>query len=315
MTSLIEEMMDEYLALKEAAGRSSKTLRWYTYHLSYFHTWCEEHQITTPAQVVTAQKLLQAFNECHLTNPTSRHGYMQVVRGFLNWCALDASLGIRELVLRSLKIPKGQEEDVPILSKDHIKKLYKACEKSPNPIRDECMVKMLLDTGVRLKELVYDSSTNEKSGVKLEDVYLKTRKWNAASSYIVVHGKGRRDRSINIGAATEAAVRRYLRTERGRPEHDFLFASRLGPLSARMVEHRIKELGEQAGIPNLHPHLFRHTFAVNALLSGVPELILMQILGHSSLAATRIYVRAAQNRGAKDKVPSLVDQSYSKALP
>lgn len=308
--SLIDDTIDEYLSTKGLELRA-KTMKWYTYHLGTLSDWCKENRISEPRELVTPQMLRRVNDEVHFENPTSRHGYMQVVRGFLNWCSTDEDLKIKELTLRRFRLPKVEEEDVEVFSDAEVKKLFKAAAQSVNPVRDAAIIQLLLDTGIRIAELMYDSTRpQERTGLLLSDVYLKKR-GSAESSYIVVMGKGRKERSINIGVRAELALREYLRKERGRPNCTHLFVSRRNePLGIRWTESLLKSLGEKAGIKDVHPHRFRHTFAVNALLSGVPELLLMRIMGHESLAATKIYVRAVSKLQARNAVPSTVDRIF-----
>ena len=66
---------------------------------------------------------------------------------------------------------------------------------------------------------------------------------------------------------------------------------RLFPISRIWVYRILQEAGEKAGIEKdrRHPHVFRHGFAVNAVLSGVPPLVLRGWLGHVSIDSTLVY--------------------------
>ena len=57
----------------------------------------------------------------------------------------------------------------------------------------------------------------------------------------------------------------------------------------------IKRLGVRAGVPRLHPHLFRHTFAVRYLMNGGDIMTLKLILGHVDLSTTEMYLHLAQS--------------------
>ena len=59
--------------------------------------------------------------------------------------------------------------------------------------------------------------------------------------------------------------------------------------------HFIKRAGEGVGIPRLHPHLFRHTFAVKYLMLGGDLMTLRLILGHSDISVTQLYLHLAQS--------------------
>ena len=83
-------------------------------------------------------------------------------------------------------------------------------------------------------------------------------------------------------------------------------AERLFPISRIRVYQILQRAGEKAGIEKdrRHPHVFRHGFAVNAVLSGVPPLVLRRWLGHASIDSTLIYteVLAQDTKGYLDKM-------------
>lgn len=306
----IDELIDEYLASKSLEC-AQKTMRWYTYHLNTLGRWCSTNAVSEARVLVTPQVLARVYREVHLTNENSLHGYMQVVRGFLRWCAGDEELRIKDAHIRRIRLKQPKEEDIQILSPQEIKNLLKTCEQNPYPLRDAALFRVMLDTGVRLSELVYDSSAEYASGLRTGNLHL-SRRGRRGEGFIVVRGKGNKERSVNLGMQSEVCLRGYLNRGRGRDESDYVFLSRTGaPLGARMVEQLCSDLGGKIGRPDLHPHLFRHTFAVNALLSGTPELLLCRILGHESLAATRKYVRAVSMLQARGAVRSLVDRTNS----
>jgi site-specific recombinase XerD len=97
---------------------------------------------------------------------------------------------------------------------------------------------------------------------------------------------------------------RYLEQARPEPvnpaeERVFLTAAGL-PISKDSVEKIIQRLAKRTGITRLHPHLFRHTFAIRYLVNGGDVFTLQKILGHASLDMTRKYVTLA-NADVKEK--------------
>jgi site-specific recombinase XerD len=107
-----------------------------------------------------------------------------------------------------------------------------------------------------------------------------------------------------MGLTARRAVIRY--KEHVRPEpvrllEDRLFLTVAGdPISRDSVSRIIERLARRAGIPRLHPHLMRHTFAVRYLTNGGDVFTLPKILGHSTLEMTRRYVTLASG-DVKDK--------------
>jgi integrase/recombinase XerD len=68
----------------------------------------------------------------------------------------------------------------------------------------------------------------------------------------------------------------------------------LRPLTRQHLRKLVSRLGERAGVKKVHPHRFRHTFAINYLRNGGGEFTLCALLGHTDLEMTRRYARIAQ---------------------
>lgn len=110
------------------------------------------------------------------------------------------------------------------------------------------------------------------------DIDLKTRR-------IRVWGKGNKERYIPISARTASLVFKTLVT--ADTEQPF-------GLTRTRLAHMLQEIGKRAGIPKVHPHRFRHTFAVYYLRNGGDVFSLQAILGHSSMEMVKRYVSLAQ---------------------
>jgi len=148
--------------------------------------------------------------------------------------------------------------------------------------RQYTIVLLLLDTGIRASELC---------GLTLDNTDID-------NGTIKVMGKGRKERIVPFASGTKKALLRYVTTWRPEPAYegiDNLFLSIRGtPLSYNGLRHVITRIGHRAGIPRLHPHLFRHTFAVKYLINGGDVMTLRLILGHATLEVTRTYVHLAE---------------------
>ena len=140
----------------------------------------------------------------------------------------------------------------------------------------------MLDCGLRVSELC---------GLKVEDAHLD-------QGYLKVLGKGNKERLVPIGKSCEASLRRWrdrFRMEFEVVERPFMFLAANGkPLTIASLEKTVKRAASYAGIPRIHCHLLRHTFATNYLVRGVGDpLRLQQMLGHTSLEMVRRYVAIA----------------------
>jgi site-specific recombinase XerD len=298
------DAIDEYLGSKQNS-LTHKSFTWYTQRLTAFEAWCRSRKLTDLTQI-TAPHVQQFIQTVPSTNTYTRHGYVQVVKGFLNWCSQDEEMGVRERVVRRIELPKIEVSEVEIFTDGEIMKLFRACERMPYPHRAKAIVHLLLDTGLRASEICYDGTRpEEQTGLRMEHLVMGS----SEDSYVWVMGKGRKSRTVGLGNETRMALKRYLHRERGRCECEYVFLSRRDePLSVRMLEQFVKDLGGESGLENCYPHRFRHTFAVNQLMQGTSDLVLMRLMGHTSLEATKVYTRAMTQLQARKASFSVVDR-------
>ncbi len=226
--------------------------------------------------------------------------YGRVIKVFLRWVSgYEEYAGcIKPSTLRSLAVPKLEQKTKPTLTVDEIARLYVACKKehaTQLAARDTAILSVLLDTGVRASELC---------GLVLKHVHLHPQ-----DSYIMVLGKGRKEREVGLGTRARIDLHRYIRQYRkyARPD-DAVFLSRYGePLTRNGLDqilYRLKEWGDvktEGGA-----HLFRHTYATMYLTSGGDVYKLSRLMGHNNVTTTEGYVRSMAQRDAR-KGSSVLD--------
>ncbi|HXT00337.1 MAG TPA: tyrosine-type recombinase/integrase [Elusimicrobiota bacterium] len=148
-------------------------------------------------------------------------------------------------------------------------------------LRDRAMMMLMLDSGLRISELL-----------SLEAGRVDWLNCNA-----IVMGKGRKERSVPFSAKTAQALLEYAQSRSNSPiKSDRLFLGKTGkPICRSKARKLILRYGRAAGIEGvrLSPHTLRHTFAVLYIRNGGDSFSLQEILGHSSLEMTRRYVNLA----------------------
>lgn len=135
---------------------------------------------------------------------------------------------------------------------------------------NRAMILFLLDTGVRVGELV--TALKEKLDIKVGSVK--------------VIGRDNKERVVYFSPTTAMALWKYSQSH----ESSFLFGTELGrKLDRNNVAHALPRLCQRAGVPVYSPHAFRHTFAVNYLRNYPNIYALQQMLGLSSLDVVKRY--------------------------
>lgn len=146
--------------------------------------------------------------------------------------------------------------------------------------RDRAIILVLLDTGIRASELVG----------------LEVRDFDQSHGRLTIrHGKGDKSRNVWLGDTARAGLWKYLASRSDARPTAPLFCTRRGrALDRTNLGHMLQRAGQRAGVAGVHPHRFRHTFAINYLRNGGDVLHLQAVLGHETMDTVRNYVRLAQ---------------------
>ena len=178
------------------------------------------------------------------------------------------------------KLPKTINEDL-------ITQLIQApSSDSAQGLRDRAMLEMLYATGLRVSELIKLSF----SQVRMDP------------GFLIILGKGRKERLIPLGSQAKRHLQQYLdqgRAELQKVATDAVFLSRFGRAMTRQAFWQIvKKYALHIGIsPKLvSPHVLRHSFATHLLNHGADLRAIQMMLGHSDLSTTQIYTEVARER-------------------
>lgn len=166
-------------------------------------------------------------------------------------------------------------------------------------LRDYCLVLLMVDTGLRVGELVQ---------LFWSDVLMDGRPLNFLRVRAAI-AKTHAERTLPLSRRLRDALLQYGRESwPGNTSLDhWLFPSPRHPeahLSVRMVQTIVQAAGAMAGIPKLHPHALRHTFATQ-LMRVCSTRIVQTLLGHANLSSTQVYTHpdAEDLQKAIDSLP------------
>lgn len=306
-TLSISKAIDGFLKFKVAEGLSQRTVDSYEYYLNQWMNYIGDQDV---AKIISSDLTNYLAwmrteykpkrwngNEDPLSAKSLRNVYI-ALRAFYTWLNKEFNL---PNPAKEITPPKFPQHVIQTFSKEDIEKLIKACIYSreaqteqrhkfvmrrPSANRDQAIVLTLLDTGLRATELC---------SLTVEDVDLKTGKVN------VRHGvgggaKGGKGRVTYLGKVARKAVWRYLATREdgSDPKAPLFISAGDRPFNRDSLRILIRRLGERAQITHVHPHKFRHTFAITYLRSGGDVFTLQSLLGHGSLDMVRHYAQIAE---------------------
>lgn len=264
----LQEAYTDFILSRQAMLCKASTLRFYSFTAGRFVSWLEANGIISVEEVTSRniRAYLSQLAEKRLSD-SYVNGHARAIKTFVRFLQFENY--IEEAP--TFQMPSIAKKRLPVLSASQLRRFLEACHTD----RDKALVMLMVDTGVRQKEL---------SLLNWEDVNIKNGLVN------INRGKGGKYRSVVIGAKTRRALVKYRRTIDHQP-HKPLFQTKQGNhFSFPGLRSCLLRISKRAGI-HVSPHILRRTFATLSLRSGMNPLHLQGLLGHSSLEMTRRYVQ------------------------
>jgi len=296
VTEPLEPLAASFARHLRAAGKAPRTIKLYGDSVRFFSDWLAVHGREPTLDELTRSAITGWLADMAVTSqPNTVASRLRAMRRFCKWLVAEGLLEVAPT--DGIEQPVPPDKPVPILTDEEITALLKACTVPQGKAttydqvifsgrRDEVILRLLLDTGVRVSEL---------AGLTVTDVDL-----SPGLAYVM--GKGSRPRAVSFGAKTAQALDRYLRL-RARHPHAYsprLLLSQRGPLSVDGVRDMLNARAAQAGLTGVHPHRFRHTFAHRWLAGGGQERDLKILAGWSSDAMLSRYAASTAVQRAQD---------------
>lgn len=277
MESDLPEKIEKYLSCGQLDGMSPETLKNYRYHLVRFANYIQKR-----SSVITTQDIRQYLSnivESRKIKNSTLEGEKSILKSFFSW--LEDEEYIVKSPAKKIKPTRCIRKVRDSLSVEELELMRDACQ-SP---RQRCLLELFYSTGMRLAELCQ---------VNVDDL-------NWQNNSIKIIGKGNKERIVYFSDKSRIYIKKYLNV-RGVFDSSALFITSKSPhkrMGRRSIEIEINKISDNAKLDkHVFPHLLRHSFATQGSRSGMSLTSLHQLLGHSRLDTTLIYVDADQETAA-----------------
>lgn len=278
MDTFEEHLQDYLLMLTIEKGLSTNTIDGYRLDLRQFGNWLKQEGEDLSKMDQLTIRHYKIYLGIHYKNSTIARKITSL-KGFCDYLTengiLPYTLTITNQTKKSTRLPN-------VLSQEQIEAMLTAA--SPYTLagkRDNAILELMYATGIRVSEL---------TDLTLDRYY-------AEDQFIRVIGKGSKERLVPFGSYAKEAVARYLhaRQEAHIKPNPYLFLSnRQEKMTRQAIWKLVKKYAHAAGIPfEVTPHTIRHTFATHLLENGVDLRAIQEMLGHSDISTTQIYVHLA----------------------
>lgn len=350
----VEEAVSTYLQSAHFKELQPGTQQTYKAILRKFAAWCSSHAIVqdnkTKEWTAAAAdeplllhqvngQVVRLFLEYHTATAKAKKSgaavistytlknCVRILKNFLNWCSCDPEYErqVSYIVVQRIELPTVVKVIIQPFNDEQIHALFEACDKQWDrhlQLRDRAILAVMLDTGIRARELVT---------LKIGDVSL-----DAKDAYIRVLGKRQKWGEVGLGEQSRRLLQQYLRKfrvptleseirrkYRNIPPkqlkskldqalaNQVVFMSREArPLTTSGLLQTFKRLGRIAHIEGVRcsPHTMRHSFAVRFWRRTHDIRTLSDLLRHSSIATTQEYLKSIQQAEARIGAPSVLDE-------
>lgn len=299
--------------LKVEDGLSLNTIASYSKDLELFGRFLEEKKMAV--EKVDTDLLKDYLYKLHEEKfkPASIARKISCLKNFYKFLELENFIKGNPAVY--LQAPKREAKLPKFLSEEEILKMLSEInsDKSEFGIKLSCMLEVMYAAGLRVSELVT---------LPFDAIY---REGNSLRKYLIVKGKGNKERIAPLSGAAVDKLLEYLalRDKFGNEKSKWLFVGKVrtskeeGEIDFKKAEKNrkksitddahitrqrfhqmLKELAQRCNIDpkKVHPHVIRHSFATHLLNSGVDLRILQELLGHSNISTTEIYTHILNSK-------------------
>jgi len=224
--------------------------------------------------------------------PKTIQRHLSSAKGFFKFLKKNSIINSSPFEL--VKAPKSPSYLPEVLSPEDVSQLLNFKPSDALEIRDLAIVELMYSSGLRV---------SETANINLDD-------FEEEMSFLRVLGKGAKTRLVPIGRYAKNAIDNwvYERIKYSEVSNALFINLKGSRLSVRSIQLRLKRLAVKQGLPPIHPHMLRHSFATHMLESSGDLRTIQELLGHSSLSSTQIYTKLDYQHLVK-----IYDQSHPRA--
>lgn len=269
---------------------SKETIKAYNQDLKLFLAFVESELGKTTWDNVDAILIRAWLSKMYDENKTSTtiSRKLSTLRSFYNFM-IDNKIVVENPFI-DIQI-KHQPNHLPhYFRQKELTKLFETVNNETNilKLRNIALIELLYGTGMRVSEV---------SRLTITEIDFNR-------DTIHVFGKGGKQRFVPLGSYAKKAINNYMTDLRldlmvkNNQSHDFLFVNKLGkPITSGGIEYVLKQVMKETGLANeMHPHMFRHTYATDLLNNGADLRSVQELLGHENLSTTQIYTHVSKER-------------------
>ena len=284
---LLSAVREEFSFQCQCRNLSPRTIKNYGKQIDYLIRYLEQEKGVTHIQDVEPAYIKSFLLEMKKTGHTPNYinDLLKAYKVYFRYAYNEGYT--KTLLTEKIQNVKSPKVIIRTFSEQELKKManyyqgYTYLE-----IRNKVIMLMLIDTGIRLSELI-----------GLTEEQLKF-------DYIIIRGKGAKERVVPKSPLLGKWLIKYLAVRKSFFAYhlipDNIFLSRTGkPLTSTMIDHIVKEAGKACGVSEdvrVSAHTFRHTYAQYQLKNGLDIYSLSRLLGHESITITQTYLNGLRDK-------------------
>jgi len=290
---IINDIKEYIVFISQVKNLSENTSKSYERDLKKLHLFLSDLNISEYSQI-SAETCSAWVGSLYSqnNNPKSIQRHLSSAKGFFRF--LKKNNLIQSSPFELISAPKSSSTLPEVLSPEDVEQLLNFKPTNMIEIRDMAIVELMYSSGLRV---------SETANINISD-------FEENKTFLRVLGKGSKTRLVPMGRFAITAINNWLmEREKILNNTDALFLNSKGTrLTVRSIQLRLKKMAVKQGLPPIHPHMLRHSFATHMLESSGDLRTIQELLGHSSLSTTQIYTKLDYQHLAK-----IYDQAHPRA--